>query len=542
MAGKRAALIIATGSYSDPLLDALEAPAQDAEHLARVLGDPKIGDFEVVTMLDEASYNVNRAVEDFLSDRARDDLLLIYFSCHGLKDELGRLYYATTDTRHNRPVTSAVPASLVNDLMSNSRCRRQILLLDCCYSGAFARGMVMKGDKTISTRERFEGRGRAIITASDSMQYAFEGDAVTGEGRVSLFTSVLVNGLETGRADLDGDGWVDLDELFEYVAAGLLERRADQRPKKWMMDVDGKLLIGRTTPSRPAPEWFHSDVEPLAEEQWEYLIEAIREKRCLPVIGPGIHPAMFSDDAQLARRLALTIEYPGEESSKGSEVAQYIESLLGRETLMERYREWLARVPIPDLADTDEPLCVLAALALPMYMTTNQDDSLGKTLAFHGRDPIREAVRGGKSSVFNDRQDLSPTPATPLVMHLFGHTDLAETLVITEDDIEEFFSALLNQWGLLPAVVMRALRRNTLLFTGFTLQDPRFERILKHLLNASVVRHSPAAFLQLPKSDQRKYLTFKTKGSSRIVHWGESRKFLIELRRRLEGQHWTVQQ
>jgi uncharacterized caspase-like protein len=35
---------------------------------------------------------------------------------------------------------TAVPASFLTEEMDASRSRRQVLILDCCHSGAFARG------------------------------------------------------------------------------------------------------------------------------------------------------------------------------------------------------------------------------------------------------------------------------------------------------------------------------------------------------------------------------------------------------------------
>ena len=69
------------------------------------------------------------------------------------------------------------------------------------------------------------GRGRAVITASDAMQYAYEGDglaatgqlAIPGQAGPSVFTSALVRGLRTGEADRDQDGQVALDELYDYI-------------------------------------------------------------------------------------------------------------------------------------------------------------------------------------------------------------------------------------------------------------------------------------------------------------------------------------
>jgi chaperonin GroEL len=47
MVGAREALIVGIGVYEDPRLRRLRSPRQDARALARVLGNPEIGDFTV---------------------------------------------------------------------------------------------------------------------------------------------------------------------------------------------------------------------------------------------------------------------------------------------------------------------------------------------------------------------------------------------------------------------------------------------------------------------------------------------------------------
>ncbi|MCP4541180.1 MAG: SUMF1/EgtB/PvdO family nonheme iron enzyme [Chloroflexi bacterium] len=240
-ASKRLALIIASYKYQDDSLRQLVAPAQDAEALAQVLQDPDVGDFQVQTLLNKPSHEVNRAIEAFFINRKRDDLLLLYFSGHGIKDDWGRLYFATTDTHHSTPRTTAIPASLVNDVMTDSRSRRQVLLLDCCYSGAFAR---KKADQAVGVQEQVGGRGRVVLTSSNAVQYSFEGDEVKGEGVRSVFTSALVRGLETGEADRDKDGRISLDELYDYVYERVIDETSKQRPKMFA-DIEGKIVIAR---------------------------------------------------------------------------------------------------------------------------------------------------------------------------------------------------------------------------------------------------------------------------------------------------------
>jgi hypothetical protein len=270
-AGSRSALIIASHEYQDPGLRRLRSPAHDAEALARVLGDPRIGGFEVRTLLDAPSYEITEAVEEFFADRSPDDLLLMHFSGHGVKDEGGELHFATANTKLRRLGATAVAADFVNRRMSRSRSRRIVLLLDCCYAGAFERGMTARAGTSVNIEEQFGGRGRAVITASSSMEYAFEGDELTDARELtpSVFTSALVEGLETGEADRDQDGQVSLDELYDYVYDRVRVTTPNQTPGKWTFGVQGGIFVARrarpvTTPAALPSELQEAVDHPIA--------------------------------------------------------------------------------------------------------------------------------------------------------------------------------------------------------------------------------------------------------------------------------------
>ncbi|MBF8193077.1 caspase family protein, partial [Nonomuraea sp. K274] len=257
-AGRRLALIVAADEYRDPGLRRLRAPALDADALARVLGDKAIGGFDVRTMLNESTGVVTEAVEDFFADRQPDDLLLLHFSGHGVKDDSGELYFATPSTKLNRLGSTAVPAEFVNRRMSRSRCRRIVLLLDCCYAGAFARGALPRAGADIHVEEQFGGRGRVVITASNALEYAFDGPELADAREAtspSVFTSALVEGLRTGEADRDQDGYVGIHELYDYIYDRVRAVMPAQTPGKWTFDVQGDLVIARRgrPVTRPAP-------------------------------------------------------------------------------------------------------------------------------------------------------------------------------------------------------------------------------------------------------------------------------------------------
>lgn len=245
--GRRSALIVACADYQDPGLQCLRAPTRDAEALASVLKDPRIGGFDVRTLLNEPAYVVSEAVEEFFADRSTEDLLLLHFSCHGVKDESGELYFAASNTKLTRLGATGVAAEFVSRRMNRSRSRRIVLLLDCCYAGAFERGMTHRADTSMNLQEQLSGRGRAVITASSSMEYSFESGALAdaANGGPSVFTGALVDGLSTGEADRNQDGLITLDELYDHVYAKVRAASPNQTPGKWVFGVQGDLHIAR---------------------------------------------------------------------------------------------------------------------------------------------------------------------------------------------------------------------------------------------------------------------------------------------------------
>ncbi len=287
---RRFALVIASADYDDETLRRLVAPPRDAEALARVLEDPSIGHFDVTTLTNAHSFTVLEKLESFFDRRRRDDLLLVYFSGHGIKSESGRLYFATTNTRTERLRSTAVPASFLHDVMEQSRSRRQVLMLDCCHSGAFVRGMTAKAGSRVGLAERFEGRGRVVLTASDAVQYAFEGGELTGEGARSIFTRSLVEGLRTGAADLDGDGFISLDELYDYLDAQVSQVQSQQQPHMWAFDVRGEICVA-LNPSGTQDEGGQAPVlaEP-AVELTEPVVEAKALKEATEAADDGTEP------------------------------------------------------------------------------------------------------------------------------------------------------------------------------------------------------------------------------------------------------------
>src|SRR3954447_17941968 len=266
MDSRRRALVIATYEYADGGLRRLGAPQHDAESFADVLKDEAIAGFDVTMLVNQPHYVVGEAVADFYGGAGREDLTLLYFTGHGVKDDEGRLYLAMSNTRREALMFTAISGAQLNEAMDASRSRRKVLILDCCYSGAFPAGRTAKSDEGVQTLERFQGKGRAVLTASDATQYAFEGDDLTGEGTSSVFTHYLVDAISSGAADLDEDGDIALDELYSYVYDRVVAEMPQQRPKK-QEDVDGRILIARNVHWKLPAHLQHAIESPIAAQR-----------------------------------------------------------------------------------------------------------------------------------------------------------------------------------------------------------------------------------------------------------------------------------
>ena len=250
--GQRLALIVGNTDYHDPRFSTLSTPAEDVTSLAALLKDPAIGGFHSLEpLINQEEKVVSRSVEKFFAKKQHDDLLLFYFSGHGMLDEEGLLYFALKDTDFEVPRSSSLSAEFVREAMDRTRSERVVLILDCCHSGAFAREQKGVIGGSVGTKNAFEpknGRGRWVLTATDATQYAWEGSKLVGATNTlsgtSVFTRCLVEGLQQGEADVDQDGLVSVRDLSNYLYAQVTKQPdVKQTPCLWSYKEQGNLFI-----------------------------------------------------------------------------------------------------------------------------------------------------------------------------------------------------------------------------------------------------------------------------------------------------------
>ena len=79
---------------------------------------------------------------------------------------------------------------------------RQVIVLDCCFGGAFTKGLLRRGGSAVvDTQAQIGGSGRGYIDCtSNAIQFSFEGNDRKVAGFQSFFSRYLVEGLRTGKA------------------------------------------------------------------------------------------------------------------------------------------------------------------------------------------------------------------------------------------------------------------------------------------------------------------------------------------------------
>ncbi|MBR8835304.1 MAG: caspase family protein [Stigonema ocellatum SAG 48.90 = DSM 106950] len=264
------ALLIGVSEYDEGGLKALLGAVKDVEAMQRVLGNPEMGGFaeaDIVVLKNPQRQEMESAIEQLFANRHKDDLLLFYFSGHGITDERGKLYLSTPATykENGRLVkTSTVAASFLHESINDSRSQRQVIILDCCFSGAIAQGMTVKGEDIVNVQEQLGGKGRAILTSSSSTQYSFEQEG----SELSVYTRYLVEGIETGAADKDGDGWISVDELHEYASSKVQEAAPAMTPKFYPVEEGFKIRLAKAPVDDPKLKYRKVTVFPEIINFW----------------------------------------------------------------------------------------------------------------------------------------------------------------------------------------------------------------------------------------------------------------------------------
>jgi len=227
------AVVIGVGHYESAAIPRLRYTVPDAEAIYETLIGPAGFKKDNVLLLTDRSErkptlrNIKWALGTFLGRSAqKNDTVVIFFAGHGApevdtrgleRDGLAK-YLIPSDADPDDLYSTALPMDELQTIFGRIEAERVVAFLDACYSGAaggrtFAAKKTRAGSVDDLFLERLtRSKGRAIITASRTSEVSIELPEL-GHG---IFSYFLVDGLK-GAADLNRDGIVSLQELYEYV-------------------------------------------------------------------------------------------------------------------------------------------------------------------------------------------------------------------------------------------------------------------------------------------------------------------------------------
>ena len=280
------ALLIGVSEYL-PEFPALPSAVKDVEAMEEVLGNSEMGGFDDIEVLKDSNrQQTEEAIYELFADRNKDDVLLFYFSGHGVKSREGNLFLATPQTRKGQRgiiTPTAVGASFLQSQMNDSFSERLVVILDCCYSGAFTKGMTAKGDENIDIEAELGGKGRAILMSSSAVQSSFESEG----SELSIYTKYIVEGIKTGAADTDNNGKISADELHQYVREKVQKESPAMTPQFAPVQEGFRIFLARSPQDDPKLQYRRKVQKILRQNNGDidflnrFLLEELCKRYCI---------------------------------------------------------------------------------------------------------------------------------------------------------------------------------------------------------------------------------------------------------------------
>jgi uncharacterized caspase-like protein/ribosome biogenesis GTPase A len=244
------ALLIGVDTYAKGL-QPLPAAPKDVAALREVLLNPRMGGFDAAKpLINPTQAEMAREIELWFQSRQPEDLVLLFFSGHGIKDDRRELFFAARNTEKQRDYlirSTATSAQFINDCISRCKARYQVLILDSCFSGAFGE-LVGKDDGEIPLQEQLGAEGRVVLTSTSAVDYSFEEKGTD----LSIYTRYLVEGIATGAADDDSDGVITAEELHRFAGRKVQEASPVMSPKIFIPKGEGyRIKLARSPQDDP---------------------------------------------------------------------------------------------------------------------------------------------------------------------------------------------------------------------------------------------------------------------------------------------------
>lgn len=239
--GKTYAVIVGVAKYNH--VNSLSYSDDDAYKIYSFLKSPEGGalpDAQIAILIDEdaTKQNILKYISIIFSKATTNDMILFYFSGHGLEGSFIPYDYDGTSNTLDHTEISAI--------IKQSQAKHKIVIADACYSGSLDRqARNYQLPQTIESYytaldNSLGGSGTALFMSSKADETSIE----FGGLRQGVFSYYLIEGLK-GKADSNQNKIVTLTEIFNYVSINTKAYTQNQQsPKLNGQNYDPEMPIG----------------------------------------------------------------------------------------------------------------------------------------------------------------------------------------------------------------------------------------------------------------------------------------------------------
>lgn len=231
------AVVIGITNYREKEIPAVKYATKDANSIAAYLENvARIPKNNIKLMIDSSATksDLEAYIEDWLQRRVnKNSTVYVFYAGHGTHDGQGKEAYIVPFEGHPDFPSKLYPLKRMYDSLNKLPANNVIVMLDSCFSGAEGKSVISAGARplVISMENPVLTQGKIILlAASTGSQISSDYDKV----QHGLFTYYLLKSMR-GEADMNGDGIVELGELFSYVNTNVsskasIEFNRDQTP------------------------------------------------------------------------------------------------------------------------------------------------------------------------------------------------------------------------------------------------------------------------------------------------------------------------
>jgi len=233
------AVIVGIASYNH--MPSLRYTDDDAYQMGIFLKSPAGGalpDDQIRLLIDDQATkgNIIKTMKEVFGKAGPNDLVMLYFSGHGLKGSFLPINY---DGFNNK-----LAHEEINRIMGSSNAKYKLCIADACHSGSLFAARSTSELSVLETYYKTLGQseaGTALLMSSKSDETSLESSGL----RQGVFSHYLIRGLK-GEADKNTNGIVSISELYNFINHGVKDYTGNRQSPIIKGDYDPNMTVAVT--------------------------------------------------------------------------------------------------------------------------------------------------------------------------------------------------------------------------------------------------------------------------------------------------------